>query len=63
MRRYELISQKEADGIIDQRVPIGTFLLNQRSPIGKYVGIDNQSGDAWVEEFETLEECIKWLEA
>ena len=28
---------------------------------GKYIGIDNRTGDAWVEEFETLQECIRWL--
>lgn len=27
----------------------------------KYVGCDNVLGHAWVEEFDTLTECIKWL--
>lgn len=26
-----------------------------------FVGMDNTSGDAWVEEFETFRECINWL--
>lgn len=28
---------------------------------GVFVGMDNTSGDAWVEEFNTLQECINWL--
>lgn len=28
---------------------------------GVWVGIDNNSGDAWTEEFERKEDCIAWL--
>lgn len=26
-----------------------------------FVGIDNRTGDFWVEEFDTLEDCLTWL--
>lgn len=28
---------------------------------GKWIGLDNRSGDAWVEEFDSEEECLSWL--
>lgn len=28
---------------------------------GKYIGCDNVHAHAWVEEFDTKEECIAWL--
>ena len=28
---------------------------------GKYVGCDNKSGNKWVEEFDTLQNCYDWL--
>ena len=27
----------------------------------KFIGVDNSTNDCWVEEFDTLEECKKWL--
>ena len=27
----------------------------------KYIGCDNTTGDAWVEDFDTYEECVNWL--
>lgn len=27
----------------------------------RYLGIDNRTGDAWVKEFTSLDECLKWL--
>jgi len=46
------ISQEETQKIIDTRQPIGLFYTveitkGQRT----YIGIDNSTGDAWVEEF------------
>lgn len=42
---------------------------NTYTPIGRfyhkdgdvYVGVDNSTGDAWTEDFTTLEDCIQWL--
>ena len=39
------------------------------TPIGRfyhkdgdfYVGVDNSTGDAWTEDFTTLEDCLAWL--
>lgn len=28
---------------------------------GKWIGLDNRSSDAWVEEFDSEEECLSWL--
>ncbi len=27
----------------------------------KIIGIDNRTGDAWTEEFDTYEDCVRWL--
>lgn len=52
------IKPKDARSIIETRKPLGRFFLLDND---LYVGIDNSSGDAWVEEFETKEKCLSWL--
>jgi hypothetical protein len=52
------ITQEEATRIIETREPIGQFFLRDNS---LYIGIDNQTEDAWTEEFNTREECFRWL--
>lgn len=52
------VSLEEAQHIIEKRRPIGLFYHEDGNT---YVGIDNSSGDAWVEEFQSIEECINWL--
>lgn len=39
--------------------PIGRYIL--REDDDKYTGMDNSHGCAWVETFDTLEECLLWL--
>lgn len=39
--------------------PIGMFYTQEG---GGYVGIDNMSGDALVEEFSTRDDCLTWLQ-
>lgn len=40
--------------------PIGLyFTYDEKS--NKYIGCDNSTGDAWVEEFDKLADCIVWL--
>lgn len=51
--------QEDANKIIETRQPIGKFYYVDNS--GKFIGIDNSSGDAWVEEFNDSESCKKWL--
>lgn len=59
MFKYEIreITPKQAIDIISTREPKGLFFIEG---IKKYVGIDNQTGDAWVEEFPTAGGAIAW---
>ena len=52
------ISRKDAYRIISSRKPNGLFWLKEQDG---YVGIDNLTGDAWVEEFDDPAVCRKWL--
>lgn len=56
------ITKNEALEILDcvdgKYEPIGQFFLQDG---GKYIGIDNRTGDAWTEEFDSLRECLLWL--
>lgn len=54
------VTQQEAKKIIDAREPIGLF-YEKCERTGRYVGIDNLYGHANVEDFETKEECFRWL--
>ena len=54
----EIITSIEAVNIIETREPIGRFILKEED---LFIGIDNLSGDAWVEEFEKFDNCISWL--
>lgn len=49
----------ELDLIIDFRTPYGKY-WTEVSP-GKYVAVDNNTGDAWTEEFEDKEIMLDWL--
>lgn len=40
--------------------PPGLFVYYE-PPTGLYVAIDNSTGDAWVEDFDTMAEAIAWL--
>lgn len=53
------VTAKEALGIVHTRNPIGRFYQKDGD---LYIGIDNTTGDAWVEEFATLGYCLAWLE-
>jgi len=54
------IGRAQAKSIIAKRYPYGKFwVLDVTS---SYIGIDNSNGNAWTEEFDTSDECIKWLE-
>ena len=44
--------------IIDVRQPLGAFIQEDG---GRYIGIDNGTGDAWTEEFPSLDKCVEWL--
>ncbi|EKN67863.1 hypothetical protein P9E76_01615 [Schinkia azotoformans] len=52
------ITKDEANEIMDKYSPRGLYYFFDN---GLYIGIDNSSGDAWVEEFKSKQECIDWL--
>lgn len=61
MNKYsniELVTQQAAIDIIENRYPYGLFI---QADGDRVVGIDNQDGNAWVDEFATLQECLDWL--
>ena len=47
-----------ASVVIETRRPLGLFYVHEN---GVYVGIDNSTGHAWVEEFTSLRQCKEWL--
>lgn len=55
---YKYVDQAEATEIIEHRGRRGLFVQKCGET---YVGIDNRTGDAWVEEFPTLTDCLMWL--
>ena len=56
------VTSEEASKIIETRKPLGKFFeIDFEAEEIIYIGIDNTTGDAWVEEFEDIEECICWL--
>ena len=52
------ISNKKALEVIENRLPLGQFYTIEN---GIYVGIDNTDGNAWTEEFATLEDLKNWM--
>ena len=38
--------------------PLGLFYHRDGDTV---TGVDNSTGDAWTEDFSTLEECLAWL--
>lgn len=52
------VTQEQMEEIIGARRPLGRFY---RTSDGSALGCDNSTGEAYVEEFGTEEECIEWL--
>jgi DNA uptake protein ComE-like DNA-binding protein len=52
------ITPEEASQIIETRERKGMFYCIED---GRYVGIDNRTGDAWTEDFKSLSACRRWL--
>jgi len=54
------VDSKTAEDIIEIREQLGQFYyIDTKDNV--YVGIDNSDGEAWTEDFDSLEDCIKWL--
>lgn len=60
MNEIQRISTEEAKIIIDDRKPIGLFYV--MDSCGNITGIDNLTGDAWMEDFNKDKiSCFNWL--
>lgn len=44
--------------VITKREPLGRFYYQEGT---RWIGIDNSTGDCWVEAFTTKAECVAWL--
>ncbi len=55
---FKEITTEEAVGVITTREPKGLF-YHQDNDL--WVGIDNTTGNAWTEEFNSKETCLAWL--
>lgn len=54
----EFISKENVDNIIETTKPLGLFYTFDTD---KWIGIDNSSGDVFIEEFDSFIECYLWL--
>lgn len=52
------VTREEASKIIATGKPLGLFYEIDGN---LHVGVDNSTGEAWVEEFKTARECLDWL--
>ena len=52
------ISENKAERIIETRDPLGKFICLDCQT---WVAIDNQTGDAWTEQFKSMLEAENWL--
>ena len=61
MESIKKVTEKEMLRIIDTRKPLGRFIDATKENSIMVVAVDNQTGDAWTEEFATEEQATKWL--
>lgn len=52
------VTRAEALAIIESKIPIGKFYRKEKNI---FIGINNDTGDAWTEEFKSQKDCFKWL--
>lgn len=52
------VSLEFAETVIETKEPRGLFWYSSRD---RYVGIDNEKGEALERDFDTKEECFSWL--
>jgi hypothetical protein len=58
MMDIQKVTPSEIDKIIETRKPLGMFYCKIETG---YVGVDNRTGDAWTEDFNSLSSCKRWL--
>lgn len=59
------VTPEQAHDIIETRTPRGLFYTMEKDlKTGKmgYVGLDNLDGDCWTEDFDSLPECLEWVQ-
>lgn len=56
----QIINQEQAASVIETRTPRGLFLLLESD--STFTAIDNETGDAWTENFPDKETAERWLE-
>lgn len=54
------VDEEKMERVISSKRPIGLFYAFDNSN-SVYLGCDNSTGDAWVEEFRTKAKCMRWL--
>ena len=52
-----MITSAQAASVIETREPLGKFIHPSN---GIFVGIDNETGEAWTEEFTEFRDALKW---
>ena len=56
--RIHRVRPKQVLNVIDCRTPLGLFLTKEGR---KWVAVDNTTGDAWTEEFDSKCQGVSWL--
>ena len=58
IHKIHRVSSERMMKVIDFRTPLGLFLTKEG---GKWVAVDNSTGDVWTEEFSRKRQAIRWL--
>ncbi len=58
MSKIHRVSPKKLTDVIDRRTPLGLFLTKEDR---KWVAVDNSTGDAWKEKFNSKRQAVRWL--
>lgn len=63
MKEYKIVSIETIGEIIKNKKPLGLFLGRESIGTRKrmFIAVDNETGEAWTEEFEKFSEARKWL--
>ncbi|WP_263117568.1 hypothetical protein [Bacillus subtilis] len=62
MMKLQQVTYETAIEIVHERKPIGKFFAMKQTIYGPiWTGIDNSSGNAWIQDFRKEEKCKEWL--
>ena len=64
MSKIKIVSAAEMSNIIDKpHSSIGLYLsLESNGTDISFIACDNSTGDAWLEEFYSIKDAMRWLE-